>query len=331
MGLRRDEAAPKTVPAEVLQMIGQSPAVRRLEAKLESLRSSLAEKFGKPSRATGADMRNLKQTENALRNAKQTHSRKVLKKIRHQYFQMKDNDRLEEQLLGDILAPSAIQTPIELPATYAEPARKQVAEILSDLDEDLPDDEIVKRKVDAINAWVAYAFVSELRTVSSKEPKAATPKLPGHPESGRPFFKPLPSPPNQATPSHNSSLKFALEMDGPSHDDVATADCIVCIPPPPYSETDSSRWNVPSNTTSKIRAPRAAAKPSPVPCIFCGKQYKRNATMWDHVEDHLRHATGGRVACPLPECKIRGLVCDGIMKFKAHVHRVHKVKLRPRL
>lgn len=331
MGLRRDEAAPTTVPAEVLQMIGPSPAVRRLEAKLEIFRRSLAEKFGKPSRAKGEEGRQLKRVENELRSAKQTHTRKIVEKLRHQYFQTKDDEQLEKHLLGDILASPALQTAAEPQITYAEPTRKRVAEILSDLDEDLSEEEVVKRKVDAIRAWVAHAFVRETRTRVSKSGTPALPSPQVHSESGQPLLKAVPFPPNQVISKQHISQKSSLRTEGISQADVAVADCIVCIPPPPYSETDNSGWSASSTADLKTPSRSASAKPSPIPCIFCGKKYKRNSTMWDHVEDHLRHAIDGRVPCPVQECKKQGLICDGIMNFKSHASRVHNVKLRPKV
>ncbi len=43
------------------------------------------------------------------------------------------------------------------PVTHSLPERQ----VLGDMDEDLPEEEIVKRKVEAINAMVAYAFESD--------------------------------------------------------------------------------------------------------------------------------------------------------------------------
>ncbi|KAF3762442.1 hypothetical protein M406DRAFT_332823 [Cryphonectria parasitica EP155] len=61
---------------------------------------------------------------------------------------------------------SLVRIPPSLaPIAYSSPERKRIAEILSDLDEDLPDEQIVKRKIEAINAWVAYAFISTSTTV----------------------------------------------------------------------------------------------------------------------------------------------------------------------
>lgn len=41
------------------------------------------------------------------------------------------------------------------------PERTRIADIFGDVNEDLPEEEIVRRKADAINTWVAYAWKIE--------------------------------------------------------------------------------------------------------------------------------------------------------------------------
>lgn len=60
MGIRRDENAPKAMPPEVMQMIGPSALILRLEATLDGLRRTLAEKHGRVTHALGDEWIQLK-------------------------------------------------------------------------------------------------------------------------------------------------------------------------------------------------------------------------------------------------------------------------------
>lgn len=46
---------------------------------------------------------------------------------------------------------------------FSLPERRRIADILGYLNEDLPEDEIVRRKIDAINCWFDYAWKIELK------------------------------------------------------------------------------------------------------------------------------------------------------------------------
>ena len=51
MGLRSDENAPKTVPHEVMEMLGPDRNVRRLQGELDEVKSRLSAEYGRPSNA----------------------------------------------------------------------------------------------------------------------------------------------------------------------------------------------------------------------------------------------------------------------------------------
>jgi hypothetical protein len=46
---------------------------------------------------------------------------------------------------------------------FSLPKRRRIVTIFGDLNEDLLEEDIVRRKVDAINAWVDYAWEIELQ------------------------------------------------------------------------------------------------------------------------------------------------------------------------
>ncbi|KAJ2902465.1 uncharacterized protein MKZ38_000594 [Zalerion maritima] len=138
MGLRLNENAPKGIPDEMMRTIGPSTAIRRLEQKMDELQAELREKYGRPSQSVGDDKK-----------------RKVFRKIYRDFFAESDKKELQKQLQG-------IHEPVvERPVVHELPERRKLAAIMGDMDEDLPEEDIVQRKVEAINAMVAYAFVHE--------------------------------------------------------------------------------------------------------------------------------------------------------------------------
>lgn len=61
--------------------------------------------------------------------------------------------------------------------------------------------------------------------------------------------------------------------------------------------------------------------------MFC---YSRPAKMMDHIEkDHLdQFEAEAKIPCPHPTCRKYQVVLDGVLHFKAHALRVHKITLR---
>lgn len=297
MGLRCDSAAPTTVPDELIQIIGPSPRIRRLQTELDEMRVLLHEKYSRPSRATGSDRCRYQSKRNELRTVKQTQYRKNFDMIRREYFQ--NNARP---------APTCAVLDQCPPVQRDLLGRRRIVDILGDLDKEVSNSDVVKRKIEAINAWIAYAFVCEPRTKRTKHSPQPLMTLTQANEVPR-----QPPPEKAALPPLNTT-------DPPP------------VPPPPYTEADSTRWRNSSKLTLKIVLPaKKKPKPVPPPCTFCGKEYKRTASMWDHVETHLRHSPGGRVPCPVVECKSSTVVCESISKFKAHAYQVHGIALRPKI
>ncbi|KAM5348918.1 hypothetical protein ACJ41O_008741 [Fusarium nematophilum] len=163
MGLRRDENAPKVVSDELMCAIGPSSDVRRLEEEVKKMKADLEEKYGRISSAPKEDQSRYARKREELRTARQKHRRKVFKMIYKDHFDAKDEEELQKQLQG-------IREPeVKREVQHVLQQRTQVADILSDMDDAIPQQEIVQRKVEAINAWVAYAFVCE--PVQRNQPK----------------------------------------------------------------------------------------------------------------------------------------------------------------
>ncbi|KAI0428351.1 hypothetical protein F5Y09DRAFT_291070 [Xylaria sp. FL1042] len=190
---------------------------------------------------------------------------------------------------------------------------------MGDMDEDLPEEDIVRRKIEAINAMVAYAFVCELLQRAQPEPRA----------------KPLPTRPSEVILLILSGRPI-IPKPGPAQSTLSSlaSEILLCSPLPLYSEFDSGARHclTISARDAAITSGRRRflyARKKPDPCIFCGKTYTRTNVLWDHLEDHLERAKGGPLACPREECK--GMVLESPGRFKAHAARFHGSSFRVRI
>lgn len=167
IGLEYDENAPTGVSDEVMRAIGPDSRIRRLQREWADLQTALAAKYGNASDATGADKKTQEQLRNELKAAKQRHRRKLTELLRKDHFRERNEKELDRQLRG-VHGP---QQPLQK-VIFSLPERRILADILGDLNEDLPEDEIVRRKVDAINAWIDYAWKIEPKELG-EAPQAA--------------------------------------------------------------------------------------------------------------------------------------------------------------
>jgi hypothetical protein len=308
MGLRLDENAPKGVPDEMMRMIGPSAAVRRLEREMDALQAELREKYGRPSRAVGDDKKRYDSVQARLSTARQKHRRKVFRKLYREFFTESDKKELQKQLQG-------IHEPVvEHPVVHVLPERRKLAAIMGDMDEDLPEGDIVQRKVEAINAMVAYAFVDEPLQRRQPESQKKAPPTP-RPEVA------LPNPPGQPiTPTPPAQITSGTR----------TPDTQLGSPPPPYAEFDPGAVLHPTmparevTITACLRRPYSRKKPGP--CIFCGKTYTRTSSLWDHLDNHPELAGDGPVVCPRQECN--GMVLESRERFEAHAAHCHGSSFR---
>ncbi|OAQ60929.1 hypothetical protein VFPPC_16678 [Pochonia chlamydosporia 170] len=104
-----------------------------------------------PTTETRAQVASYYCKQQELRTARQKHRRKVFKVVRRGYFEKEDDEKLRNQLQG-IHISTKMQRNADIP-----PERHRLAAILGDFDDDLSEKQVVERKVDAINAVVAYS------------------------------------------------------------------------------------------------------------------------------------------------------------------------------
>ncbi|KAI0122056.1 hypothetical protein F4814DRAFT_438190 [Daldinia grandis] len=135
----------------ILNHLGPDNTIRQLEREYNS------------TSATGDDHKMRKQKANELRAARQRWRRKVAGLLRKDHFEGMNKTELDRQLRG-IHEP---QQPLQK-VIFSLPERRLLAEILGDLDGDIPEADIVQRKVDAINAWINYACKTEPKELATK-------------------------------------------------------------------------------------------------------------------------------------------------------------------
>jgi len=189
----------------------------------------------------------------------------------------------------------------------------------------------VRRKVEAINAWVDYAW-----KIEPKEPK----------------HRKAPAPPTEIA-KQAETLQVALEVPGhgrtiapkpwyasmiqdPISPSAMPPDAAVAQEPPPsYTTVDNGRFSnaaIPGvNGTGALPVcgrltPRARHE-----CIFCGRRFTRKGTMWNCAERHLKRRPTDAVPCPDPGCKSKGIVLKNELQFKNHAKLVHNRDLKPKV
>ncbi|KAH8660127.1 hypothetical protein BX600DRAFT_522931 [Xylariales sp. PMI_506] len=187
IGMIVDENAPTEVTDEMKVVIEPDKDVCQLEQELAVLDQSLRGKYGRSSKAIGDDEKQHKQKQNELRAAKQKYTRQVLDIMRRCHFERRNNEEVESQLSGS-RGPQQTQQAQQArqvrhqtlqKVIFSCPKRANLAEILSDLKEDLTEQELRQRKIAAINAWVDYAWKIEKQDKPSQKQKkkAASPNL----------------------------------------------------------------------------------------------------------------------------------------------------------
>ena len=158
LGIMFDENIPIGVSDEQMRVIRPDSAIRRLKRDQKALEDLLKEKYRDSTKATGNDKKIRKQKANELKAARQRWRRKREGLLRKDYFKKRNRTELDKQL-------HSIYEPYQLleKVIFSLLERRHFAEILSDLDEDLPEIEIVQRKIKAINVWVNYAWKIKLK------------------------------------------------------------------------------------------------------------------------------------------------------------------------
>lgn len=328
LGIMFDEHAPMGVSEEQMLIIGPDSTIRRLESEWEALEDVLKEKYGDSAKATGADGKMRKQKANELRAARQRWRRKAGTFLRKDHFKKRNRMELDRQLRG-------IHEPQQLleKVIFSLPERRHLAEILGDLDEDLPEIEIVQRKIDAINAWVDYAWKIEPKEVATSQKRGVRrmplTEIPTQAEAPQAMLQlPMRGRTVPPKPRYISMIQTPVDTTLPMPSDTA----MVQDPPPPYSEVDMAR--VPGAAVLGAMGTvehLVAQKPTPKShkCFFCERCFTRKGNMWNCEERHLRRRTGDVVSCPDPDCKRAGIVLENELRFKNHAKFDHGHEMRP--
>lgn len=295
-----DENVPKKLPKEVSDTLIPGRRLRQLNEEVAGLLVDLRRRYGAIKRAPPADQEKYNEKRKAQKAAQQKQNRKVLKEVVRAYFLQRDKELLSKQAQG---------VPLEDLATkgvkFQQPERMRLAELFGDMDEDIPEDMIVQRKIDTINAAVAYAWKAELGVV---------PSPPGQ-ESLRGFTsKPKPAPKPGLSPEPSQAA--VLVNHPPSISGQVSPRCLP-------NKSDSTPGSPP-----RVQGPASKPRECPDPCIFCGQRFTRRNAMWNHVERHLKRRETRHVSCPDIMCKAKGVILESEETFKAHALHKHRIRLR---
>ena len=329
LGIQFDENAPMGVSDEEMRVIGPDSTIRRLEAEWSTLEAVLQTKYGKSTKATGADRQMRERKANELRAAKQRRRRKAADLLRKDHFKKRNITELDRQLRG-IRAP---QQPLQK-VVFSLPERRLLAEILGDLDEDLPETEIVQRKIDAVNAWIDYAWKIEPREPApSQNHRAVRMPLTEGTKQVEGSQSVLEIPMSGSTmapkPRYVSMIQNPVSPAASMRPGTAGQE-----PPPPYSEVDMAQSSgavmLGGCETDTSSAPR---KPTHKPhkCFFCGRRFTRKGNRWNCEERHLKRRRTEAVPCPSPDCKAKGIVLENELRFKNHAKSIHNHDMRPKV
>jgi len=320
IGVQYDENAPMGVSDEMMHAIGPDSTVRRLEREWSELEAELQATYGKSTKATGADKKRREQKWNELRAARQKQRRTVGSILRKDHFKKRNAEELNRQLLGIHTPQQPLQKVI-----FNLPERRLLADILGDLDEDLPEDDIVRRKIDSINGWVAYAWKIEPKEPTELQaPSAEVAKQVEAPPAPRRTIAPK--------PWYASMIQDPVSPPAPMPMPADAA--VIQTPPPPYTPVANSgslHAATPGGQSCPPPVSRESTPEGQHECIFCGRRFTRKGTMWNCTERHLMRRRTEAVPCPVPTCKSKGIVLEDEMRFKHHAKVVHGRDLRPKI
>lgn len=205
--MRFDENVPKKLPPEALAAIAPGKRLRRLNHELKCLRAELQREHGAIKRAPDADRVRYRVKQNEQRAAQKKQNRKAFKRFIEEYFVQANNELLSKQAQG--ISQSGLPT---REVQFQQPERTRLADLFGDLNEDMPEGKIVQRKIDTINAGIAWKV--ELGAV----PSSPSPKQ----EPSESSLKPRPSPTPKLSPE-SSQQPPVLADDSLGHASSASA------------------------------------------------------------------------------------------------------------
>ncbi len=127
IGLVCDENAPRSVSDEFMAAVGPNQAIMDLEEELVDL-------------IAAGDDEGITRVRSQLRAARQKHRRETVAAVRTTHFKERNAQELDRQMQGIHLPPPPVQQ-----ITFTLPERRRIATILSDLNEDLSEEQVRAR------------------------------------------------------------------------------------------------------------------------------------------------------------------------------------------
>ena len=147
MSLTCDPRAPKHVPQEVLAALSPNPAIVELETDRWELYKAIRKEYRFIKRARGTDIGNLYQKLVAkVASAKKKRDEDIKKQYRRDY-----HNRIHDEEMERHLNSVATDEYVEPVVQHQLLERTQVQEVMCDFSEDLTTEDIVRRRIRAID------------------------------------------------------------------------------------------------------------------------------------------------------------------------------------
>lgn len=159
MSITCNENAPTRIPKKVVTALPLDPKIVELERQQNELKHTIQHQFKFISRAPDIDIvKEYKQLGLEIRNRKKERDDDLNRKYREEFFYHSHNKEMERQLNG---------TEVEkyvAPATQHQlPEWTQLQEVICDFRTDLSIEDIVKRRIRAVNLMIALGARQEAR------------------------------------------------------------------------------------------------------------------------------------------------------------------------
>jgi hypothetical protein len=166
MSIRCNPGAPDTVPTELMdQLLAEDPDIVELDRQFKESRLRLREEYGTIKRAPKRTQKEHEDLGKQLRNLTKSFKTEIEAANRKEYFYHIHNEMMKRQLQRHL--DKAVVEELEDPEQAVEhqlAERTRVQQLLCDLSKDLSPEEIVARKILAIDAMTALASRQEIQT-----------------------------------------------------------------------------------------------------------------------------------------------------------------------
>lgn len=175
MSIRCNPGAPREVPKEVMgQLLAADPEITGLRRRFKESRTELQWEYGLIKRAPKCKQKEHQGLGKQLKNAEKSLRTELEAAHRKDYFYRIHNEMMKRQLQRHLDKTMAEQDTEELEPVVQHQLeeRMRVQQVLCDLSKDLSPQDIVTRKILAINLMTALASRQELQT---RKPRSTSP------------------------------------------------------------------------------------------------------------------------------------------------------------